>query len=182
LIINRVEVDRFNETIQKARDDPSKTKKVIEFEGNWQIGKTGPQFSSSINIEKGDEFLLQSDEPVALGGGGTAPNPVQYALYGIAACFAATFAKWTAMEGIVLNKFKIKVRADMNLSASFGIFQEPLIPIYDFIRFEILVDSGMNTEEIQKFSEITKQRCPCYYCLTTAIIPEIVFTDVNQEV
>ncbi len=78
------------------------------------------------------------------------------------------------MEGIVLNQFKIKVRADMNLSASFGIFQEPSIPIYGFIRFEILVDSGMSIEEIQKFSEITKQRCSCYYCLTTVIILEIV--------
>jgi uncharacterized OsmC-like protein len=180
LIINRVEVDRFNETLEKAKDDPSKTKKVIEFEGNWEIGKTGPQFSTKINLEKGEEFLIQSDEPMALGGGGTVPNPVQYALYGIAACFAATFAKWTAMEGIVLNEFKIKVRADMNLSVSFGIFQEPAIPIYDFIKFEIIIDSAMSTEELERFIEITKQRCPCYYCLTTAIIPEIIFKNVGQ--
>jgi len=175
VIINRVEVDSFGETLQKARNDPSKAKKVIEFEGNWEIGKTGPQFSTKIKSEKGGEFLIQSDEPIALGGGGTAPNPVQYGLYGIASCFAATFAKWTAMEGIVLNQFKIKVRADMDLSASFGIFQEPVIPIYESIKFEIVVDSEMSMEEIERFNEITKQRCPCYYCLTTAIIPEIVF-------
>lgn len=181
MIINRVEVDRFNETLQKARDDPSKTKKVIEFEGNWEIGKTGPQFSTKIDLEKGGEFLIQSDEPMAFGGGGTAPNPVQYALYGIAACFAASFAKWTAMEGIVLNQFEIKVRADMDLSASFGIFQEPAIPIYESIKFEIIIDSGMSVEELERFNEITKQRCPCYYCLTTAIIPEIVFKKVDQE-
>jgi uncharacterized OsmC-like protein len=174
-IINRIAVDKFNETLQKVRDDPSKTKKVIEFEGNWEIGKTGPQFSTKINSERGGEFLIQSDEPIALGGGGTAPNPVQYGLYGIASCFAASFAKWTAMEGIVLNQFKIKVRADMNLSVSFGISQEPAIPIYESIKFEIIVDSGMSMEEIEKFTEIAKQRCPCYYCLVTAIIPEIIF-------
>jgi len=174
-------VDRFGETLQKAREDPSKAKKVIEFEGNWEIGKTGPQFSTKIKSEKGGEFLIQSDEPIALGGGGTAPNPVQYGLYGIASCFAATFAKWAAMEGIVLNQFKIKVRADMDLSASFGIFQEPVIPIYESIKFEIVVDSEMGMEEIERFNEITKQRCPCYYCLTTAIIPEIVFEKKGQE-
>lgn len=179
MIVNRVAVDRFSETLQKARDDPSKTKKVIEFEGNWEIGKNGPQFSTKMNIEKGEDFLIQSDEPMALGGGGTAPNPVQYALYGIAACFAATFAKWTAMEGIVLNQFKIKVRADMNLSASFGIIKEPVIPIYESIKFEIIVDSKMSMEELEKFSFITKQRCPCYYCLTTEIIPEIVFKNTG---
>ncbi|AKB76585.1 hypothetical protein MSHOH_0102 [Methanosarcina horonobensis HB-1 = JCM 15518] len=181
MIVNRVEVDQFNETLQKARDDSSKTKKVIEFEGNWEIGKMGPQFSANINIESGGEFLIQSDEPMSLGGGGTAPNPVQYALYGIAACFAATFAKWTAMEGIVLNQFKIKVRADMNLGVSFGIYQEPAAPIYERIKFDIIVDSEMSPEEIEKFKEITKQRCPCYYCLTTSIIPEIIFTRVDRE-
>ncbi|WP_410508172.1 OsmC family protein [Methanosarcina hadiensis] len=181
MIINRVEVDRFSETIQKARKDPSKAKKVIEFEGNWEIGRTGPQFSTKIKSENGGEFLIQSDEPTALGGGGTAPNPVQYGLYGIAACFAASFAKWTAMEGIVLNQFKIKVRADMDLSASFGIFQEPVIPIYESIKFEIMVDSEMSMEEVERFNEITKQRCPCYYCLTTAIIPEIVFEKKEPE-
>jgi uncharacterized OsmC-like protein len=175
LIINRIAVDKFSETLQKVKDDPSKTKKVIEFEGNWEIGRTGPQFSTKINSERGGEFLIQSDEPVALGGGGTAPNPVQYGLYGIASCFAASFAKWTAMEGIVLNQFKIKVRADMDLSVSFGISHEPAIPIYESIKFEIIVDSGMSMEEIQKFNEIAKQRCPCYYCLTTEIIPKIVF-------
>jgi uncharacterized OsmC-like protein len=181
LIINRVEVDRFGETIQKAENDLSKTKKIIEFEGNWEIGKTGPQFSARINTEKGGEFLIQSDETMALGGGGTAPNPVQYGLYGIASCFAATFAKWTAMEGIELNQFKVKVKADMDLSASFGFFQEPAIPIYESIKFEIIIDSGMSQEEIEKYNEITKQRCPCYYCLTTAIIPEIVFQKKDQE-
>lgn len=181
MIINRVEVDRFGETIQKAENDLSKTKKIIEFEGNWEIGKTGPQFSARMNTEKGGEFLIQSDETMALGGGGTAPNPVQYGLYGIASCFAATFAKWTAMEGIELNQFKVKVKADMDLSASFGFFQEPAIPIYERIKFEIIIDSGMSQEEIEKFNEITKQRCPCYYCLTTAIIPEIVFQKKDQE-
>jgi len=77
MIINRVEVDRFNETLNEARNDLSKTKKVIEFEGNWEIGKTGPQFSANMNLEKGGKFLIQSDEPISFGGGGTAPNPVQ---------------------------------------------------------------------------------------------------------
>ncbi|WP_187151829.1 OsmC family protein [Methanosarcina siciliae] len=181
VILNRVAVDQFSETLQKARNDPSKTKKVIEFEGNWEIGKTGPQFSTTIKTEKGGEFLIQSDEPIALGGSGTAPNPVQYGLYGIASCFAASLAKWTAMEGIVLNQLKIKVRADMDLSASFGIFQEPAIPIYERIKFEIVIDSGMSMEEIERFNEIAKQRCPCYYCLTAAIIPEIVFKKGDQN-
>jgi len=48
-----------------------------------------------------------------LGGDCTAPDPVQYCIYGLIACYAATFARWAAMEGIVLKSFKIKAAASM---------------------------------------------------------------------
>lgn len=174
LTINRIDMDRFSETVQRAKDDLSKTKKIIEFEGKWEIGEIGPQFSAKINTENGGEFLIQSDEPMALGGSGSAPNPVQYGLYGIAACYSAAFVKWISNEGIIINKFKVKVKADMDIAASLGIFKEPPIPFYEHIKFEIIIDSELSMKEIERFNEITKQRCACYYCLTTAIIPEIV--------
>ena len=177
--INRINMKTFTETIQKARDDPLKSKKVIEFEGDWDIGKNGPQFSAKINTENGGEFLIQSDEPVALEGNGNAPNPVQYGLYGIAACYAAAFVKWISMEGVVINKFKVKVKADMDISASLGIMQKRPVPFYEHIKFEIIVDSDLSMEEIERINEITKQRCACYYCLTTAIIPEIVLKKID---
>lgn len=172
--INRINIDRFCETIQNAKNDFSKSKKIIEFEGNWEIGRTGPQFSAKINTENGGEFLIRSDEPVALGGSGSAPNPVQYGLYGISACYAAAFVKWISMEGIIVNKFKVKVKADMDIAASLGILREPPVPFYEQIKFEIIIDSDLSMEEIERLNEITKQRCACYYCLTTAIIPEII--------
>ena len=172
--VNRINIDRFCETILNAKSDLSKSKKVVAFEGNWEIGKDGPQFSAYINTKNGGKFLIQSDEPVALGGSGTAPNPVQYGLYGIAACYSAAFVKWISMEGIKIEKFKVKVKADMDIAASLGIFKEPPAPFYEHIKFEIIIDSDLSMEEIQRFNEITKQRCACYYCLTKAIIPEIV--------
>jgi uncharacterized OsmC-like protein len=179
-VINRINLQNFTETVHKAREDPSKSKKVVEFEGNWDIGKNGPQFSARINTENGGEFLIQSDEPVALGGNGSAPNPVQYGLYGIAACYSAAFVKWISMEGVTINKFKVKVKADMDIAASLGIMQKRPVPFYEHIKFEIIIDSDLSMEEIEKINEITKQRCACYYCLTTSIIPEIVLTKIDQ--
>lgn len=85
------------------------------------------------------------------------------------------------MEGIVLNEFKVKVKADMNLHASYGIEKSDASPIYENIKFEVIVDSDMNPEEIDRFYRITKERCPCYYCLATEIIPEIVFMKKGSE-
>lgn len=170
LTLNRVDVDKFQKTIENARKAPLSGKKTIQVEGEWRIGKTGPQFEAKIETEKGGEFLIQSDETIALGGGGTAPNPVIYGLYGVMACYAATFSKWTAMESIELKTFKVKAQANLDLTRSFGVTQNQ---IYENIKFEIIVDADIGIIELKRFNEITKERCPCYYCLTNAIIPEI---------
>jgi len=83
------------------------------------------------------------------------------------------------MEGVVINKFKVKVKADMDISASLGIMQKRPVPFYEHIKFEIIVDSDLSMEEIERINKITKQRCACYYYLTTAIIPEIVLKKID---
>ena len=74
------------------------------------------------------------------------------------------------MEGIELKNFKVKAKANLDLTRCFGVTQNQ---IYENILFEIIVDADTNMEKLERFNEITKERCPCYHCLTTAIIPEI---------
>lgn len=93
MIVNRVDVEKFKETVEKARKDPTTGKKTMEIEGEWRIGKTGPQFESKIKTENGGEIILQSDETLILGGDGTAPNPVQYCIYGLIACYRSYLRK-----------------------------------------------------------------------------------------
>ena len=170
MIVNRVDVDKFKETVEKARKDPSSGKKTMEIEGEWRIGKTGPQFESKIKTERGGEITLQSDETLILGGGGTAPNPVQYCIYGLIACYAATFAKWAAIEGIVLKSFKIKATSNMDLTGAFGVTQNPIL---EHLKWEMIVDTDASMEKLNRLNEIAKERCPGYYCVTHEIFPEI---------
>lgn len=67
-----MDLDNFNETLDKVQKDPSKAKKIVEFEGEWFTGETGkgtPQFSAKIGTERGGEVLIRSDETLSLGGG-----------------------------------------------------------------------------------------------------------------
>lgn len=175
MIVNRVDVDKFRETVEKARKDPATGKKTMEVEGEWRLGKTGPQFESRIKTEKGGEITLFSDETLILGGGGTAPNPVQYCIYGLIACYAATFAKWAAMEGIVLRSFRIKATANMDLTRAFGVSQNAIL---EQLKWEMMVDSDASMEKLEELNEIAKERCPGYYCVTHAIFPDIVVKKV----
>jgi len=154
---NRINIDVFKETIEKAKKDPSSSLKNLEIEGVWRLDKqNGSQFETKMKTEKAGEILVQSDETIILGGGGTAPNPVQLCIGGLLACYSATFVKWASMDGIVLKSFKIKGTANMDLSAALGLSDNP--PLNN-LKMELLIESDASKERLLEINEIAKKRC-----------------------
>ncbi len=98
---------KFKKTVENAKKNPSATKKTTIIEGFWKLeAKEGPQFETNIKTENAGEILVETDETLLMGGEGMAPNPVQVFISGFLACYSATFAKWAAMEGVILKHFK----------------------------------------------------------------------------
>jgi uncharacterized OsmC-like protein len=165
-IVNHVNLDEMKKTIEKARANPEEAKKTVTIEGEWfPLALTGPQFSAKIKAEKG-EVTLSSDEPTFLGGGGSTINPVQYCVYGACSCYAATFAKWAAFEGVEFKRFKIKATAKLDLSRAFGISQNPVIKE---MVFDIFVETDADDKKLAKIQKIAYERCPAVYCLANSV-------------
>ncbi len=170
MIVNRVDVDKLKEIVEIVRKDPSMGKKTVEIEGEWRLNKTGPMFESRIKTENGGEVTFQSDEPLMLGGGGSTPNPMQYLIYGVIACYASSSAKLAAMESIAFKSFKVKATAHMDLTGVFGFTQNPIL---SHLKLQLMVDTDASFDKLEKLNEIAKERCPGYYCITHQILPEI---------
>ncbi len=165
-IVNHVDLDEMEKTINKVKADPEEAKKTVTIEGEWfSQTSTGPQFSAKIAAEKA-EVTVSSDEPIFLGGGGTTLNPVQYCVYGACSCYAATYAKWAAFEGIILKSFKIKATANLDLSRALGLSQNPVIKEMDF---ELFVETDAEDEKLAKIEKIAYERCPAVYCLSSSV-------------
>lgn len=62
-----------------------------------------------VSIEAGP-YRLASDEPAALGGGGTAPTPFQLLLAGLGACTAITLRMYAQRKGWTLPSLDVDVR------------------------------------------------------------------------
>src|SRR5215469_5383242 len=60
------------------------------------------------------------DEPPALGGGGTAPNPVEYALASLGSCQAITYRFWAEHLGMTLDTLTVRVEGDLDIRGFFG--------------------------------------------------------------
>ena len=170
--VNRINLEAFDKTIEKAKKDSESALKTLKVEGRWRLGEKGPQFESELKYENG-RVILYADEPSFLGGGGTSVNPIQYCLFGIASCFAATFAKWAAIEGVELEELTVTVKADLDMSISFGVADNPIL---NKMTLSVNAKTEASDEEVDKIRQITVKRCPAYYCLTEAVTPEIIVT------
>lgn len=170
-MINRVNIERFKETVENAKKDPSIAKKNIVIEGNWRLNEqSGPQFETTLGTENAGDLVILTDEPLGLGGGGTSYNPVQLCIVGLLGCYSATFAKWAAMGGVVLKSFKIVGRINMNMTAAFGIDAAAAL---ENLQIDLLIESDASIEKLREINQIAKERCPGYYCVSHAIIPQI---------
>ncbi len=171
-VVNRVNIAGFRKVQEEYRQDRSKCKKTLEVKGRWKLDLDyGPQFETHLKTERAGDITVQTDETLILGGGGTAIHPVHYCMAGVCGCFSAAFAKWAAMEGLVLKRFDIRAIADIDMTSGFGI--EDGVEAVDQYTLELTVDCDAPMEKLNEILELTKKRCFCYYCMTTPIIPRI---------
>ena len=165
-IVNHVNLENLKKTEERFREDIRLAKKINRIEGEWILDdETGPQFSAKIPLEKG-AMVVEADQPTSLGGGGTRPGPMHYCLYGVAACFAATFASIAAEEDVVLKRLNVTAEAEMDLSRSFGLSKNPVVTD---VSFKVDVETDSSEETIKRVEGLAKERCPAVFCLTQPI-------------
>ncbi|PSN83463.1 hypothetical protein B9Q01_04605 [Candidatus Marsarchaeota G1 archaeon OSP_D] len=162
--MNNINLEKLRETIEKLSKDPSlrRTKQTVS--GEWNTSDpTKPQFKSIIKTEKG-EYTLFADLPVPQGGSALAPAPIPYCLFGIASCFASTLVTVATLEGKKIDRLKLDITADMNMSRVFGLEDAPIIE-----KVTILVDlkiEGESEEALRTLIRLAEERCPAAYTLT----------------
>ncbi|MBI4715707.1 MAG: OsmC family protein [Nitrospirae bacterium] len=162
--LNNINVTKLNEVAEAVKQDLSKAKRVNKIEGDWNPGE-GPQFAAVIQYENG-KITLESDQPSFLGGGGTRPGPVIYCLYGLASCYAATFATLAAMENVTIRKMKVTAENNIDFSRVFGLSDNPVV---ENVRIILNVDADAPAGKVEEIEKLAYERCPAVYCLTNPI-------------
>jgi len=162
---NNVNVEAVQRTVEGIQADLSKGKRTNKIEGVWNLTEGMPQFSAELTIE-GGKVTLEADQPTFLGGGGTRPGPMHYALFGFASCFTATFVAVASQEGLSLEEVKATVEADLDFSKVFGIAD---LPIVEQVRVNLAVKSPASREALEGILRLAEERCPAAWCLQNPI-------------
>ncbi len=174
--INNINLEKAGAFVEEVKKDKSKAFKIKRVEGSWNFEDGKVQFSSTVEHASGTT-AVESDGPLFLGGSGIKPDPVQYCLFGLAACYAQTFASMAAEKGIPLTKLKVAAVNRVNLSKPLGLSNEPVVEGVK-LYVDASAKSESNLDEIKKLAE---QRCPGVYCLTNPIKLDIELHVENFE-
>ena len=99
------------------------------------------------------------DEPPALGGGGTAPNPVEYALASLGSCQAITYRFWAEHLGVSLDMLTVRVEGDLDIRGFFG-FDDNVRPGFTAVRVAVSVTGPETAQRYQELAAAVDEHCP----------------------
>ena len=163
--MNHVNMESLTKLMEAIEEDPANSKITPKVVGKWIFEEGQPQFRSRMEVE-GGTFTVDADMPTKLGGWGSVPGPLHYCLYGLASCYAFTFAAHAAMEGVALRKLEVEAEGHIDVSQVFGLSDDPIV---EEVRWRVTVDSDADDETLEKLKELAEERCPAVYCLTNPI-------------
>ncbi len=163
--MNNIDVEKATDFIEEVKKDSSKAVKIKRVKGEWVFDEGKPQFRAQL--QHGDHaMLVEADGPVLMGGHALKPDPVQYCLFGLASCFAQTFANIATEQGIALKKLRVAAENTVNLSKSLGLSEEPIV---ESARLTVEVECDADKNKIKEIEQLALERCPGVYCLTHPI-------------
>lgn len=162
---NNVNLQGMMAFVEQATADPGVLKKQKRVEGVWGFDEGHPQFKATLAYPSG-ERTLEADLAPVMGGSGLAPDPIQYCLYGLAACFAGTFMSLAAAEGVVVRSRKVVAENQVDLTKPMGLGDKPVV---ERVSLKVVVASDASEAKLRELEELARERCPGVFCLTRPI-------------
>jgi len=163
--INNVNVKAAGEFLEQVKADPSLAKKSKRVEGRWNFTEGQPQFSATMSHKTGAS-KVEADFAPFMGGEGLAPDPIQYCLYGLAACYAGTFVGLAAAHGVTLRSLSVVAENRVDLSRSLGLSDAPVV---EQVSLSLQVDTDAGEAQLAELEGLARERCPGVYCLSNPI-------------
>ena len=163
--LNDVDIDAVATLVDTCKEDATKAATTWRAEVHWKGG-----FRSEGRIREFDP--VPSDEPVALGGTDTAPNPVEQLLAALGNCLAVGVAANATARNITLRSLSIEVEGDLDLSTFLGL--APGHAGFQSITARIRVDSDAGPEEISDLVQYVSNTSPVGHTLAREIPVEVV--------
>ncbi len=165
MCMNHMNLEGMKTFLEEVKGDYSKAKKSKRVECSWNFDEGKPQIESKVRHPKGETILLSDFAPF-MGSEGLAPDPIQYCLFGLAACFAGTFMSMATMMGIKIQNLRVSAENFTDLTKTLGVTNNPIV---EKVKIITALKSDAKEEQLKEIEKMAHERCPGVYCLVNRI-------------
>jgi uncharacterized OsmC-like protein len=151
--------------VERGQSDPGVFRMHKRVEGTWSFAEGTPAYSASIS--HGDrQTSLSVDVAPGFGGSGLAPDPLQYMLTGLGACFAATVVTVAAMEGVDLSELSVVAEQDVDVARVYDMGDGPLM---EQITVTVTVGTDVSDDTLARWQQAAREKCPFAFTVINAV-------------
>ncbi|MGH3150392.1 MAG: OsmC family protein [Streptosporangiaceae bacterium] len=162
--LNDVDLGAVGALVDKIKGRPAAAQTTWSAEVRW----TGA-FRSEAAIRA---FApVASDEPKGMGGGDSAPNPVEQLLGALGNCLAVGYAANASVAGIAIRDLRISLEGDLDLHAFLGLADGH--PGFSAIRVDVRLDTDAGESAVAELHRKVAATSPVGQTLSKAIPVEI---------
>lgn len=146
---------------QKVGDEPARA--VVKLRAEGRMGE-----GTRVDMRVGS-FEIGVDEPVSVGGTGTAPNPVQLSLAALGSCQAITYRYWATELGLQLDAVAVRLEANFDTGAFFG-FPGATGPVSPSnVHCAVTLEGPEPPERYKDLVAVVDEHCPILDLFTRSI-------------
>jgi len=158
--LNDVDIDSVASLARKIQEEPEVANTKWNAQVKWKGG-----FRSEATIR--DFEPLASDEPTALGGSDTGPNPVEQILAALGNCLAVGYAANATVAGIEIRDLSIELEGDVDLHSFLGLADGHAG--YSGISVKVNIDSDASKADLDALHKKVTNTSPVGHSLSRAV-------------
>jgi len=163
--MNNVNLEQMQKFMDAVKKEPKQALKEKSVTGEWIFQEGKPQFVAEIPFQKG-KVSLTCEMPPFAGGWGSSLDPLQYCLYGLAACYATTLVATATNENVKLNSLKVTAENRVDLRKQLGLSKEPII---QKVGLKVHLEADVPRSTLERLVKLAEERCPGTECVTRSI-------------
>lgn len=163
--MNNLNLGVLADVMQRGQTDPSVFSMHKRIEGDWDLTVGRPAFTATVAHGQASS-VLNVDIAPGFGGQGLAPDPLQYLLTGLGACYAATVVTLASMEGATIQRLHVTAEQDVNVSAVYDMGDAPLM---EQITVSLAITADVDDETLTRWQDAARAKCPFVYTIANPI-------------
>jgi len=162
---NNLDLGVLARVVERGQSDPAVFQMHKRVEGTWSFVEGSPAYTASMS--HGDRStVLSVDVAPGFGGGGLAPDPLQYMLTGLGACYAATVVTVASMEGVDLTELSVVAEQDVDVARVYDMGDGPLM---EQITVTVKVATDVDDAGLARWQQAARDKCPFAFTIMNAV-------------